>query len=180
MPAPDKRTPPYNSTTRLRDKFRKIRARAYTKNRFPWLPFRSATRKGLSNRKEIKNSAKIDSGHGGLISNHSKVVNVPDSGTSILGKDYTNGSATHASASVVSQNKLAISQVPRSEDFSFKSLVRTSSVVERSKQCESRMSLTSRRTQYPYFHRCVKPGLGSPSRKHDRQWQLDNLFISMF
>ena len=29
--APDKRTPPYNSTTRLRDKFRKIRARAYDK-----------------------------------------------------------------------------------------------------------------------------------------------------
>ena len=34
------------------------------------------------------------------------------------------------------------------------------------------MSLTSRRTQHPYFHRCVKPGLGSPSRKHDGQWQL--------
>ena len=173
VPAPDKRTPPYSSTTQLRDKFRKIRARAYTKNRFPWLPFRSATRKSLSNRKETKNSAKIDSGHGGLISNYPKVANVPDRGASIPGKDYTNGSATHVSSSMVSQNKLVISPVHRSEDSSFKSLVKTSSVVERSKQCESRMSLTSRRSQHHYLYRCVKPGLGSPSRKHDRQWQLD-------
>ena len=36
----------------------------------------------------------------------------------------------------------------------------------------SLIGVTSRRTQHPYFHRCVKPGLGSPSRKHDRQWQL--------
>ena len=50
-----------------------------------------------------------------------------------LGKDYTNGSATHTSPSMVSQNKLAISPVTRSEDSSFKPLVKTSSVVERSK-----------------------------------------------
>ena len=51
--------------------------------------------------------------------------------------------------------------------------VKTSSVVERSKQYENRLSLTSRRAQYPYFHRCVKPGFGSPSRKHDSHWQLE-------
>ena len=52
-------------------------------------------------------------------------------------------------------------------------LLRPSPVVERSKQCENMLSLTSRRAQYPYFHRCIKPGLRSPSRKHDSQWQLD-------
>ena len=75
--------------------------------------------------------------------------------------------------SVVSQNKLAISPVTRPEDSGFKPLVKTISSGGKSKQCENRLSLTSRRAQYPYFHRCVKPGLRSPSRKHDSQWQLD-------
>ena len=74
---------------------------------------------------------------------------------------------------MVSRNKLALSPVIRSKDSGFKSLVKTSSVMETSKQCENRLSLASRRAQYPYIHRCVKPGLGSPSGKHDSQWQLD-------
>ena len=107
-----------------------------------------------------------------ISSNNPKMADVPDRCTSIYGKDYTNGSVTHASPSVISQDKLAISPVTRPEDSGFKPL-KTSSVVERSKQCVNRLSLTSRREQYPYFHRCIKPGLGSPSRKHDSQWQLD-------
>ena len=66
---------------------------------------------GLSKRKETKNSREIDSGHGGLITNNPKIAYVPDRCTSILGKDYTNGSVTYASSSVVSKNKLAISQL---------------------------------------------------------------------
>ena len=171
---PDKRTPSYSPGTRVRDKLRKVRTRTYTKNRFPWLPFRSVSRKSLSNKKEIENSTKVDSGHGGLISNHPTAVNVPDRGTSIPGKDYTNGSVTHAPPPVVSQNKLAIPPVCRSEDSSFKPLVKASSVVERPKQSEFRVPFTFRGTQHPHLHRCVKPGLGSPSRYHDYQWQLDN------
>ena len=174
MHEPDKRTPSYSPGTRVRDKLRKVRTRTYTKNRFPWLPFRSVSRKSLSNRKEIENFTKVDSGHGGLISNHPKVVNVPDRGTSIPGKDYTNGSVTHAPPPVVSQNKLAIPPVSRSEDSSFKPLVKAYSVVERPKQSQFRVPFTFRGTQHPHLHRCVKPGLGSPSRYHDYQWQLDN------
>ena len=35
------------------------------------------------------------------------------------------------------------------------------------------MSFSSTGTQYPYFHRCVKSGLGSSFTKYDSQWQLD-------
>ena len=41
---PDKRTPSYSPGTGVRDKLRKVRTRTYTKNRFPWLPFRSVSR----------------------------------------------------------------------------------------------------------------------------------------
>ena len=68
----------------------------------------------------------------------------------------------HMSPSVVSKNKLATSQITRSEDSGFKPSI-----------CENKLSFTFRRAQYPYFHRRVKPGLGSPSRKHDIQWHLD-------
>ena len=160
MHEPDKRTP-YNPGTRFGDKLRKVRTRTYTKNQFPWLPFQSVSRKSLSNKKEIENSTKVDSGHGGLLSNHPTVVNVPDRGTSIPGKDDTNGSVTHAPPPVVSQNELAVPPVSRSEDSSFKPLVKASSVVERSKQSEFRVPFTFRGTQHPHLHRCVKPGLGA-------------------
>ena len=75
---------------------------------------------------------------------------------------------------MVSQNKLAVPPVSRSEDSSFKPLVKASSVVERSKQSEFMVPFTFRGTQHPHLHRCVKLGLGSPSRYHDYQWQLDN------
>ena len=35
------------------------------------------------------------------------------------------------------------------------------------------MSFSSPGTQYPYFHRCVKSGLGSSFTKQDSQWLLD-------
>ena len=47
--APDKRTRPYDSRTRLCDNFRKIRAQNY--NRLSGFPFRVDTGKSLSNRK---------------------------------------------------------------------------------------------------------------------------------
>ena len=75
--------------------------------------------------------------------------------------------------SVVSKNKLTISRITRSEDSGFKLSDKTSSVVEKSRKCENRLSFTSKRGQYPYFHRCNKLGLGSPSRKHDSQWHSD-------
>ena len=70
------------------------------------------------------------------------------------------GQFTYASPSV------AISQIIKSEDSGFKPSDKVSSVVERSNKCENRLSFTARRAQYPYFHRCIKPGLGSPFRKH--------------
>ena len=54
VPAPDKRTPPYDSRTRLCDKFRKIRARTYTKNRLSGLPFRFDTGKVFPIEKKLK------------------------------------------------------------------------------------------------------------------------------
>ena len=76
--APDKRTYPYDSRTRLCDKLRKIRARTYTKNRLSGLPFRFDTGKSLSNRKEVENSRKVCSGHGDRITNNPKAAYVPD------------------------------------------------------------------------------------------------------
>ena len=170
---PDKRTPSYGPGTRFRDKLRKIRARTYTKNRLSGLPFRFDTRKSLSNPKEVENSSKSCSGHGGRIANNPKVAYVPDRCTSIPRKNNTNGQAPYASVSVVPEDTLAISPVSRPEDSGFKSSKKLSSVVERSQKSRKGLSFTSSGTQYPYFHRCVKPGLGSSFRKSDSQWQLD-------
>ena len=170
---PDKRTPSYGPGTRFRDKLRKIRARTYTKNRLSGLPFRFDTRKSLSNPKEVENSSKSCSGHGGRITNNPKVAYVPDRCTSIPRKNNTNGQAPHASISVVPEDTLAISPVSRPEDSGFKSSEKLSSVVEKSQKSRKGLSFTSSGTQYPYFHRCVKPGLGSSFRKSDSQWQLD-------
>ena len=41
------------------------------------------------------------------------------------------------------------------------------------KNLKNGLSFSSTGTQYPYFHRCVKSGLGSSFKKHDSQWQLD-------
>ena len=71
------------------------------------------------------------------------------------------------------KDKLAVSPVTRPEDSCFKPSEKASSVVERSKKSKNGLSFTSIGTQYPYFHRCVKSGLGSSIRKHDSQWQLD-------
>ena len=169
----DKRTHSGGARSRLRDKLRKIRARTYTRNRLSGLPFRFVTGKSLSNRKEVENSRKSCSGHGGRTTNYSKAINVSDRYASISRKNNTNGQAPHASVSVVPENTLAISPVSRPEDSGFKSSEKLSSVVERSKKFKKGLSFTSSGTQYPYFHRCVKPGLGSSFRKHDSQWQLD-------
>ena len=170
---PDKRTPSYGPGTRFRDKLRKIRARTYTKKRLSGLPFRFDTRKSLSNPKEVENSSKSCSRHGGRIANNPKVAYVPDRCTSIPRKNNTNGQAPYASVSVVPEDTLAISPVSRPEDSGFKSSKKLSSVVERSQKSRKGLSFTSSGTQYPYFHRCVKPGLGSSFRKSDSQWQLD-------
>ena len=170
---PDKITPSYGPGTRFRDKLRKIRARTYTKNRLSGLPFRFDTRKSLSNPKEVENSSKSCSGHGGRITNNPKVAYVPDRCTSIPRKNNTNGQAPRASVSVVPEDTLAISPVSRPEDSGFKSSEKLSSVVEKSQKSRKGLSFTSSGTQYPYFHRCVKPGLGSSFRKSDSQWQLD-------
>ena len=45
--------------------------------------------------------------------------------------------------------------------------------MEKSQKSRKGLSFTSSGTQYPYFHRCIKPGLGSSFRKLDSQWQLD-------
>ena len=82
-----------------------------------------------------------------ISSNNPKMADVPDRCTSIYGKDYTNGSVTHASPSVISQDKLAISPVTRPEDSGFKPL-KTSSVVERSKQCVTRGSLAKKKIMF--------------------------------
>ena len=74
---------------------------------------------------------------------------------------------------MVPKNKLAVSPVSRPEDSCFKLSEKASSVVERSKKFQNWLSFTSIGTQYPYFHRCIKSGLGSSFRKHDSQWQLD-------
>ena len=79
----------------------------------------------------------------------------------------------HMSPFMVSANKLTISPVTTSEDSCFEPSEKASSVVEKSPKCENRLSSIFRRAQHPYFHRCVKPGLGSPSRKHDSQWHFD-------
>ena len=169
----DKRTHSGGARSRLCDKLRKIRARTYTKNRLSGLPFRFDTGKSLSNRKEVENSRKSCSGHGGHITNYSKTINVPDRCVSISRKDNSNGQTPHASVSVVPEDTLAISPVSRPEDSGFKSSEKLSSVVERSNKFKKGLSFTSLGTQYPYFHRCVKSGLGSSFRKHDSQWQLD-------
>ena len=111
--------------------------------------------------------------HGGRITNNPKVAYVPDRCTSIPRKDNTNGQAPHASISVVPEDTLAISPVSRPEDSGFKSSEKLSSVVEKPQKSRKGLSFTSSGTQYPYFHRCVKPGLGSSFRKSDSQWQLD-------
>ena len=49
-----KRTHPWDSRTRLCDKFRKIRARTYTKNRLSGLPFRFDTGKVFPIEKKLK------------------------------------------------------------------------------------------------------------------------------
>ena len=170
MSGTDKRTHSGGAGSRLCDKLKKIRARTYTRNRLSGLPFRFVTGKSFSNRKEVENSRKSCSGHGGCITNYSKAINVSDRCVSISRKDNTNGQAPHASVSVVPE---AISPVSRPEDSCFKSSEKLSSVVERSKKFKKGLSFTSSRTQYPYFHRCVKPGLGSSFRKHDSQRQLD-------
>ena len=74
---------------------------------------------------------------------------------------------------MVPEDTLAISPVSRPEDSGFKSSEKLSSVVEKSQKSRKGLSFTSSGTQYPYFHRCVKPGLGSSFRKSDSQWQLD-------
>ena len=38
---------------------------------------------------------------------------------------------------------------------------------------EIRLPFPYRGAQFPYFHRCVKPGLVTPSKKHDSQLHLD-------
>ena len=95
-----------------------------------------------------------------LIKMH-KVSIVSDRGVSISRKDYTNGQTPHVSVSVVPGDTLAISPLSRPEDSSFKSSEKLSSVVERSKKFRKGLSFISSGTQYPYFHRCVKPGLES-------------------
>ena len=75
MSCTDKRTHSGGARSWLCDKLRKIRARTYTKNRLSGLPFRFDTGKSLSNRKEVENSSKSCSGHGGRITNHSKALN---------------------------------------------------------------------------------------------------------
>ena len=169
----DKRTHSGGTRSRLCDKLRKVRARTYTKNRLSGLQFRFDSGKSLSNRKEVENSRKSCSRHGGRITNNPKVAYVPDRCTSIPRKDNTNGQAPHASVSVVPEDTLAISPVSRPEDSGFKSSEKLSSVVEKSQKSRKGLSFTSSGTQYPYFHRCVKPGLGSSFRKSDSQWQLD-------
>ena len=131
--APDKRTHPYDSRTRLCEKFRKIAARTYTKNPLSGLPFRFDTGKSLSNRKEVENSRKFCSAHGDRITNNPKVAYVPDRCTSIPKKDNTNGSVIYAPFPMVPKNKLAVSPVTRPEDSCFKSSEKASSVVERFK-----------------------------------------------
>ena len=173
MSCTDKRTHSGGARSQLCDKLRKIRARTYTKNRLSGLPFRFATGKSLSDRKEVENSRKSCSGHGGRITNYSKTINVFDRCVSIPRKNNTNGQAPHASVSVVPENTLAISPVSRPEDSSFKSSEKLSSVVEKSKKFSKGLSFTSSGTQYPYFHGCVKSGLGSSFRKSDSQGQLD-------
>ena len=169
----DKRTHSGGARSRLCDKLRKVRARTYTKNRLSGLQFRFDSGKSLSNRKEVENSRKSCSGHGGRITNNPKVAYVPDRCTSIPRKDNTNGQAPHASVSVVPEDTLALSPVSRPEDSGVKSSEKLSSVVEKSQKSRKGLSFTSSGTQYPYFHRCVKPGLGSSFRKSDSQWQLD-------
>ena len=143
------------------------------KNRLSGLPFRFDTGKSLSDRKEVESSRKVCSGHGDRITNNPKVAYVPDRCTSIPRKDNTNGSVTYALFPMVPKNKLAVSPVSRPEDSCFKPSKKASSVVERSKKSKNELFFTSTGTQYPYFHRCVKSGLGSSFRKHDSQWQLD-------
>ena len=161
----------FQQLTRLRDKFRKIRARAYTKNRFLGYHFDLVQGKVFPT--EIKNIRKINSGHGDLFTNNPKIAYFPDRCTGISRKDNTNGLVTPALFPVVPKNKLAISPVTRSEDPSFKPSEKASSVVEKSKKFENGFSFTSRRRQYPYIHRYVKPASGCPFRKHDSQWHLD-------
>ena len=173
MSGTDKRTHSGGAGSRLCDKLRKIRARTYTRNQLSGLPFRFVTGKSFSNRKEVENSRKSCSGHGGRITNYSKAIIVSDRCVSISRKDNTNGQAPHASVSVVPEDTLAIPPVSRPEDSCFKSSEKLSSVVERSKKFKKGLSFSSSGTQYPYFHRCVKPGLASSFRKHDSQWQLD-------
>ena len=143
------------------------------KNRLSGLPFRFDTGKSISNRKEVENSRKGCSGHGDRITNNPKVAYVPDRCTSIPRKDNTNGLVTYAPFPVVPKNKLAVSPVTRPEDSCFKPSEKASSVVERSQKSRNGLSFTSTGTQYPYFHRCVKSGLGSSFGQHDCQWQLD-------
>ena len=107
----DKRTHSGGTRSRLCDKLRKVRARTYTKNRLSGLQFRFDSGKSLSNRKEVENSRKSCSGHGGRITNNPKVAYVPDRCTSIPRKNNTNGQAPHASVSVVPEDTLAISPV---------------------------------------------------------------------
>ena len=160
MSCTDKRTHSGGARSRLCDKLRKIRARTYTKNRLSGLPFRFVTGKSLFNRKEVENSRKSCSGHGGRITNYSEAVNVSDRCVSISRKNNTNGQAPHASISVVPENTLAISPVSRPEDSGFKSSEKLSSVVERSKKFKKGFGLYILRNTIPLFSQMHQTRVG--------------------
>ena len=165
----DKRTHSGGTRSRLCDKLRKVRARTYTKNRLSGLQFRFDSGKSLSNRKEVENSRKSCSGHGGHITNNPKVAYVPDRCTSIPRKNNTNGQAPHASVSVVPEDTLAISPVSRPEDSGFKSSEKLSSVVEKPKNLEKGCPLHPQEHNTLIFTDASNQGWGA---------HLENLTVS--
>ena len=97
---------------------------------------------------------RIYSRHGDLITINPKVAYIPGRDTSVFGKDYTNGSVTYVYLSVVSRKKYLQSLVVRIpvSNPSEKAV----SVVENAKKWEIGCLF---HTQFPYFRRCIKPGL---------------------
>ena len=106
---------------------------------------------------------RIYSSHGDLITVNPKVAYIPGRDTSIFGKDYTNGSVMYVCLSVVSRKnwqylQSLVVRIPVSNPSE-----KAYSLVENAKKMGNRMPFLYTGAQFPYFRRCIKPGLMIPS-----------------
>ena len=92
-----------------------------------------------------------------ISSQKTQVAYIPGRGTSIFEKDYTDGSVTYVCLSVVSRTnwqylRSLVVRIP------------VSNPSEKSQKMGNRMPFLYTGAQFPYYHRCIKPGLMIPSK----------------